>query len=289
MKRREFLLSAGAATFGLSAVSAARVFGAEKKRQKVLYFTRSAGFEHSVVHRKGTELSHSEKVLTEMGKKAGFDVVCTKDGRVFDDDLGQFDLIAFYTSGVLTDPIKDRDEPPMTQKGLQRLLEAIAAGKGFVGLHASTDSFHRTAGQDSPYLSMLGGEFISHGRAQRATMRVSSPKFPGMKGLGDSFRLHDEWYAQKLFGKDLHVILVQETEGMVDAQYKRPPFPATWARMHEKGRVFYTSMGHFENVWTDKIFQQVLLGGMAWAMRNVDADITPNIAEVTPKAEEFPA
>jgi len=29
------------------------------------------------------------------------------------------------------------------------------------------------------------------------------------------------------------------------------------------------------------------LGGMAWAMGNVDADITPNIKEVTPKAEQL--
>jgi hypothetical protein len=287
MKRRDFLLSTGAATLGLSAFSACRIFGQEKKRQRVLYFTRSAGFEHSVVKRKGKELSHSEKVLTEMGRKAGFEVVCTKDGRVFDEDLGQYDLIAFYTSGVLTDPVKDRDEPPMTRQGLQRLLDAIAAGKGFVGLHASTDSFHSTPGQASPFLAMLGAEFISHGPAQKATMRVTSAKFPGAEGLGDSFRFHDEWYAQKNFVKDLHVILVQETEGMVGDQYKRPPYPATWARMHEKGRVFYTSMGHFENVWTNKLFQQVLLGGMAWAMRNVDAGITPNIDEVTPKANQL--
>jgi hypothetical protein len=28
------------------------------------------------------------------------------------------------------------------------------------------------------------------------------------------------------------------------------------------------------------------LGGFAWALRNVDADVTPNIATVTPKANQ---
>jgi len=80
------------------------------------------------------------------------------------------------------------------------------------------------------------------------------------------------------------VILVQETEGMRGDMYNRPPFPATWARMHGKGRVFYTSMGHREDVWTGEVFQQVLLGGLAWAMGNVDADVATNFPQVTPDA-----
>ena len=57
--------------------------------------------------------------------------------------------------------------------------------------------------------------------------------------------------------------------------------------MQNKGRVFYTSMGHREDVWTNPKFQQVLLGGLSWAARNVDADVAPNIAQVTPKANEL--
>jgi uncharacterized protein len=105
-----------------------------------------------------------------------------------------------------------------------------------------------------------------------------------MEGLGDSIELMEEWYPFTKFSKDLHVILVQETAGMKGPHYQRPPYPATWARMHGKGRVFYTSLGHREDVWTNKIFQQILLGGMAWAMGNAKAEIPSNIDEVTPKA-----
>ena len=69
--------------------------------------------------------------------------------------------------------------------------------------------------------------------------------------------------------------------------YQRPPFPATWARMHGKGRVFFCSMGHREDVWTNKTFQQILLGGIAWSLGNVDADTTPNVKKVTPKSEQL--
>ena len=138
MNRRDMLLTTGAAALGLSAFPFRWAAAADKKQQKVLYYTRSDGFVHSVVKRNGNELAHSEKVLTELGKKAGFQVVCSQDETVFDGDLGQYDLIAFYTSGkALSDARKTK------------LLKAIDEGKPFVGFHAATDSF-RSAGVDPP-------------------------------------------------------------------------------------------------------------------------------------------
>ena len=164
----------------------------------------------------------------------------------------------------------------------------MAAGKPLVALHSSC-YWGADADPDDPYVAMVGAQFVAHGAQQDAAMKVVAPNFPGVKGLGTSFRLVDEWYAMKHFADNLHVILVQETAGMEGAMYQRPPFPATWARMHEKGRVFFCSMGHREDVWTNRVFQQVLLGGIAWALGNVAADITPNINQVTPQAEQLPA
>jgi uncharacterized protein len=296
MRRREFLLGGGAA-LGLSAFPMQWVRAAGKKRQRVLYFTRSGGFEHSAVKRKGDEPAFSEKVLVEMGKRAGFDVVCSKDGTLFDQDLGQWDAVAFYTSGDLTRPDDPQrpvngGAPPMSPAGKQRLLATIAAGKlGFVGFHSANDSFHSTKPQPEqwdPYIKMVGGEFISHGPQQEATLKLTSPNFPGTAGVPKQWRLNEEWYSLKYFARDLHVILVQETAGMKGDTYDRPSYPATWARMHEKGRVYYTSFGHRDDIWTNPLVQQVILGGFAWVMRNVDADVTPNVAQVTPGAWEMP-
>ena len=104
MKRREMLIAGGSAILGLSTFRFGWTAPAEKKRQKVLYFTKSSGYEHSVVHREGKQLAFSEKILTKLGEKAGFDVECTKDGGVFDGDLGQYDLFAFYATGNLHEP-----------------------------------------------------------------------------------------------------------------------------------------------------------------------------------------
>ena len=64
-------------------------------------------------------------------------------------------------------------------------------------------------------------------------------------------------------------------------------FPQTWARMQDKGRVFYTSFGHRDDIWTNPHVQGIIVGGLAWAMRNVNADVTPNIDKVTPKASQL--
>jgi len=275
MKRRELLLTAGAAAIGLSAFPMGWVAADDKKKQKILYFTRSAGFCHSVVDRHGKpELAYSEKLFTELGAKHGFEVVCSQDPAVFEGDLSQYDAFAFYTTGIC-----------LSDKGKANLLEAVKNGKGFIGFHSSTDSFH-SSGID-PYIAMIGGEFITHASQQEALMKLVDPKFPGTNGLGDGFKMNEEWYCMNKFAPDLHVILVQETEGMHDAPYQRPPFPATWARLQGKGRVFYTSMGHREDVWTNPKFEQVVLGGVSWILGNVNADVTPNIAQVTPKANEL--
>jgi len=136
-----------------------------------------------------------------------------------------------------------------------------------------------------PSLQMIGGEFVTHGAQQTVTIDVVDPHFPGLeKGFGESgaFTIEDEWYALKNMPEDLHVILVQNTKGMKGGMYHRPSYPMTWARSYGKGRVFYTSMGHREDVWENPRYQGLLIGALSWATGRVDANLEPNIKQVTP-------
>jgi type 1 glutamine amidotransferase len=292
MDRRDMLRATGAAVLAASAFPLDWIAATEKKKQKVLYFSRSAGFEHGAVKLKDGKPSISDRILTELGKRHGFEVICTKDGRVFDADLDQYDAIAFYTSGDLTEPNKAKT-PPMSPEGKKKLLRTIAAGKGFVGFHAATDSFHSRGRRNQnqtkvdPYIAMIGGEFIVHGDQQEAIIRAASPKFPGVNQFGKVRKLKEEWYCLKNFAKDLHVILIEDNEGMKGDCYQRPPFPATWVRKHRKGRVFYTSFGHRDDIWTNPLVQGIIAGGLAWAMGNVKVKVKPNIDKVTPKASQL--
>jgi type 1 glutamine amidotransferase len=261
--------------------------------KRVLFFTKSSGYQHSVIKQSGGEPSHAEQVLRALSARRGWDLSHTKDGSVFTaETLARTDVFVFYTTGDLTTPGTD-GTPPMTREAKARLLEAIRHGKGFVGIHSATDTFpspgprFSSAGDRSdPYIQMIGGEFLQHGKQQTASQACADPSFPGFADLKDGLELMEEWYSFKNYQRDLHVVLVQETGRMLktgkDSVYDRPPYPSTWARMQGKGRVFYTSMGHREDVWTHPSFRSVLAGGIAWALGQVDADVTPNLAQSTP-------
>lgn len=269
----------------LLVVSAAGAGWSMEPAKKILYFTKSSGFQHSVVARKKGQPAWSEKILVELGKKNGYEIECSKDGRIFSDPdkLKQYAAVISYATGDWTKPGTDK-QPPITPEGKKALLDAVANGMGFVGIHAGNDAFRIKGNKPDPYIAMLGGEFKGHGKQQKARNTVVSPDFPGMKNVGKGFELQEEWYVPTKLADDLHVILVQETEGMEGPQYQIPPYPATWARMHGKGKVFYTSLGHREDVWTNPLFQGILINGIKWAVGDVDYRIEPNIKKVTPGA-----
>jgi type 1 glutamine amidotransferase len=281
--RREVMRIGGASLLATALSGSLRAQTTAPKQ--ILYFTKSSGFEHSVVARSNGQLSHSEKILVEVGKRHGFEVTPSKDGRVFDGEHKKYDAYVFYTSGDLTTEGQDKT-PAMSAAGKQALLDAVHQGKGFVGIHAATDSFRESSGPGKidPYIAMVGGEFVTHGEQQKARMKIVDAAFPGLEKLGEGFALHEEWYALKHFAPDLHVLLVHETEGMKGEMYQRPPFPATWARRHGKGNVFYTSLGHREDVWTNPLFEQIIVGALRWATGQVVVEVPPNVAQVTPGA-----
>jgi uncharacterized protein len=292
--RRRVLELFGAASLPLSALTSGRAAaGDTEKKRRILFFTKSSGFEHDVVKRRGDAPSLAEAMLADLGKQHDFDVVATKDGRIFDGGLAQYDAFFFFTTGDLTEPGTDA-MPPMSARGKQALLSAIRDGKGFIGVHSASDTFHskgnrfETQAHPDPYIAMLGGEFLSHGDQQEGRVRVLDPKFPGLQGSGEAFTTKEEWYSLKNFAPDIHVLLVLETDGMQGFEYKRPPFPLAWIRKEGKGRVYYNAMGHREDVWTSERFRKMLAGAVVWAAGGTDAPFVANMLEVTPQARVMP-
>ena len=269
--------------------------------RKILFFSKSSGFEHSVISYKNGRPSYVEKILTELGEKNSWQFTFSKDGSLFSPEyLKQFDALFFYTTGDLTTEGTDK-QPPMSAAGKQALLDYVQNGGGFIGTHSASDTFHtgneakkgpdryeNHGAQADAYVRLLGGEFIKHGKQQAAKMRCIDPKFPGLEKYAEGFSFPEEWYSLKDFSDDIHVLLVQETGTMEGVEYKRPPYPATWARNAGKGRIFYTNMGHREDVWTNPIFQDILIGGVKWALGDVKADVTPNLATAAPGAMTNP-
>jgi type 1 glutamine amidotransferase len=92
--------------------------------------------------------------------------------------------------------------------------------------------------------------------------------------LGGEWVLADEYYHHNRFDrKDIHVLMSvdkQKTNLALQKMVADGDYPLAWTREEGKGRVFFTALGHREDVWTNPTFQEHLLAGMAWAMGSAD-------------------
>jgi type 1 glutamine amidotransferase len=52
-------------------------------------------------------------------------------------------------------------------------------------------------------------------------------------------------------------------------------YPIAWCKKYGKGNVFYTSLGHREDVWESPVYQEHILGGIKWALGLEPGDATP--------------
>ena len=273
------------------------LFSADKP--KVLFFTKSSGFQHPIIKVVNGKPSLAQGFLAPVADELGIEIVHSKDGGLISaENLKQYAAVIFYTSGDLGTVGKMDKAPIVTKQGKQDLLDAVASGKlGFIGIHSASDCYHTSKQKADrykndgdkldPYLKLVGAEFIAHDKQEHAIIVNHDPQFPGNTFPRRS-QQKNEWYSQKDFADNLHVILSLDGTGMVGPHYKRPEFPLVWARSYGKGRVFYTAFGHGRESWQNPDFINQLKGALRWVTGMVDADITPNIQKVTPQANVLP-
>src|SRR6185369_17102680 len=141
------------------------------KPHKLLFYNRSAGFQHSVVQVKNGQPCYAETILRPICEKHHWELVSTKDGTIFTpENIASFDAFLFYTTDDLTAEKATDGSKPMSKEGKQAFLDAIKNGKGFVGFHCASDTFHSAGAREKtqpvdqrdPYINMVGGEFIVH-------------------------------------------------------------------------------------------------------------------------------
>jgi hypothetical protein len=223
---------------------------------KLLYMTLSKGYHHESV-----ELS--KQIVKEIGEKSGaFDVTVTEDvGAFTKENLENYDAVMFYTTGEL----------PMTEEEKSAFVDFIRSGHGFVGVHSATDTFYTWA----TYGDIIGGWFNNHPWHQLVTIDLVDPKGKLVSFLGDSFQISDEIYQISDFKAETSRVLLRLDPNSVDtrkegARVRYYGWPVAWTRMFGKGRVYYNSLGHEEAVWKDPRYQEMLLNGIRWVMRQTD-------------------
>lgn len=162
--------------------------------------------------------------------------------------LGYAGVVFASTTGEL--PLPDKDG----------FLEWLGRGRAFVGIHAATDTFHEWP----PYIEMIGGEFKTHGPQTTVSLLASDKDHPATRTLASPTEVFDEIYEFKSFERGRVQVLLYLDKHPQD---KTPGFyPMAWTRAHGKGRVFYTALGHREDVLQAPWFREHLLGGIQWAL-----------------------
>lgn len=221
--------------------------------KRVLVVTHTAGFRHS-------SIAIAETTIRDIGtRNAIFDTeFCRTEAdvrtRLTADGLRNVDAVFFAnTTG-------DIGIPDMTV-----FLDWIAAGHGFLGAHSASDTYHDSVA----FLTMLGGEFQSHGDIAPADIRVDDPSDLSVSHLAPRFTITDELYRfSRNSRSSVHALLSMDrvpNDGLGTAGAPADLLMA-WRRSHGTGRVFYTALGHREEVWQDARFQQHLTGALRWAL-----------------------
>jgi type 1 glutamine amidotransferase len=190
----------------------------------------------------------AQKDYTE--KKAAWDAEVKKSlSRLDAAGLKKYDGVIFAnTTGDL--PLPDP----------KAFLDWIHAGKAFIGMHSASDTFHGFR----PYVEMLGSEFLTHGAQATVDCLNQDPKHAACRHLGPSWTVHDEIYIMKSFDRPrVHGLLSLDKH----PNQKTPgDYPIAWCRNYGKGHLFYTSLGHREDVWENPVYQKHILGGIRWAL-----------------------
>lgn len=237
------------------------------KPRKILVFWRCEGFFH------GSGIAGGNKALELLGEKTG---AWTADfSRDYADlepaNLAKYDaLVLNNTTGLkLSDSVK------------QAILDFVEKdGKALVGIHAATDNFYNWP----EGAKMLGGLFSGHPWGGGGTWAFKLDE-PGHKLLGafegKGFKLQDEIYQFKdpYTRTDRRVLisldLSDPATGAVKGGREDKDYAVAWIKTVGKGRVFYCSLGHGQNVFQAPAVVKFYLDGTQWALGDIQADASP--------------
>jgi type 1 glutamine amidotransferase len=256
---------------------------AQAAPKKVLVVTTTLGFRHS-------SIATAEKIIAKLGEDSGaFSVDYARvdpndpkfkgpdgkpDKKQVDEAIKavlaeKMSLAALRNYDAVIFANNTGDLPLPDPQGF---LDWIKSGKGFVGMHAAGDTFHNFA----PYIDMVGAEFKHHDAQVEVDPINEDKECPACSHLPDKWKIFDEIYQFKNFDRaKVHGLLRLDHHPNDNTP---GDYPLSWCKEYGKGRVFYTALGHREDVWDPdwkdrknpkevaEAYQQHILNGIKWAV-----------------------
>jgi cytochrome c len=234
---------------------------------RILVFFKTKGYIHP-------SIIPGVDALQKTGAQKGVLVDTTRDARYFtQDSLNHYAAVIFLntTQNVLNNA---------QQTAFERYIQA---GGGYAGLHAATDTEYDWAW----YNKLVGAQFLSHPRPQKANIRIVDHKHPSTSFLPTTWERKDEWYNFKNIDPGIKVLAVLD-ESSYEGGKNGKDHPIAWYHDYDGGRAFYTGGGHFDETFTDTLFMRHLWGGIEYAMGGGQPlDWTKAYAIETPEENRF--
>ncbi|MCC2671231.1 MAG: hypothetical protein K0Q72_3702 [Armatimonadetes bacterium] len=261
MKRRHFALALLGAALTAGAWTAQPGHTADKK--KIFVITHATGFKHS-------SRPVAASAVRFLGDATGiWEVTGVADNQeqlntfLTADNLKNVNLVFFAnTTGDLG---LNADQKKV-------FYDWIKAGGAYAGVHSAGDTLHDDAG----YLDLVRGEFLTHGPQVKVTVYNQDPNHPATKSVPASFEIFDEIYQYKNWDRNkVHVLLSMKKHPDPAKKDVEGDFPVAWTNRSGQGRMFYTSLGHREDVYLNPLYQGHLIGGIKWALGLENGDDTP--------------
>ena len=231
---------------------------------KLILVTQSADFVHDVVKRDNGS-SRVEQTFDDIARRSGlFTVDWTDDVTTLSPQrIRAARVIVFYTTGNL----------PLTGEQFDAFEQWLKDGGAFLGIHCATD----TLASHPRYPKIIGATFDGHPWDADAivTIKVHEPEWEATRPYAPGATFQEEIYQFKEF--DPAQVRVLISLDMARTELKKPyHVPIAWCKQYGRGRVFYTELGHRDDVWASERYQAHLLGAIRWLLGHDEHDAAPN-------------
>jgi cytochrome c len=250
------LTGVGAGLAGTAAPAAAHPDG-----EHVLVFSKTAGFRHD-------SIPDGIAAIQALGAANEFTVEATEDAGAFTDaNLDRFDAVVWLstTGDVLNDE---------QQGAFERF---VRDGGGYAGVHAAADTEYSWPW----YGELVGAYFKSHPAIQEADVLVEDHDHASTAHLPAKWTRTDEWYSYRSNPRaDVHVLAALDETSYTPTD-PAGDHPIAWCHPQDRGRSWYTGMGHTKESYADPAFRQHLLGGIKYAAGAAPATCEPGGTEPT--------
>ena len=190
-------------------------------------------------------------VVRELLEAEGLSVTVTPDYDALGAaDVGRNDLIV----PVITDGVLAPDK-------MDNLVAAVRAGTGLAGYHMGLATTFRSS---VPFRYMASVYWVQH-PGNIITYRVEIGDDPLLAGI-DSFEHTSEQYYLN-YDPAVDVLATTTFSGEFHPWRKNVVMPVAFTTMHDRGRVFYSSLGHTADELADGPVREILRRGLVWAAR----------------------